>query len=210
MGPMPLNDAMKLRLTASVWVQDDAGQRHLFGPDDEVPAWARAKISNPAAWGYRLPRNRGPVTDYGPQVRLDELPGFIDVLCSAKHRRRIIARFEPGLPLDGAPGEQMRWDWHWTTARVPGGVETLADGNPAPDRQGSWDGQHWVFKDVETDHGPGHAVVHGPEGQMKARFRCCGLDVPIQWDRWAGMLDQMRHARRQEVELSELAATMTR
>jgi hypothetical protein len=31
-------------------VKDDKGQTHAFGPDDVVPDWAQAIITNPKAW----------------------------------------------------------------------------------------------------------------------------------------------------------------
>ena len=39
---------MALRYT--VHLEDDQGRAHVFGPGDVVPAWARAKITNPLAW----------------------------------------------------------------------------------------------------------------------------------------------------------------
>lgn len=38
------------RLATYVHVTDDGGVIHAFGPDDEVPAWAASKITNPHAW----------------------------------------------------------------------------------------------------------------------------------------------------------------
>lgn len=38
------------RLAAYVSVAQPNGTFEHFGPDDEVPAWAAAKITNPAAW----------------------------------------------------------------------------------------------------------------------------------------------------------------
>lgn len=37
------------RLATYVHVHKD-GSAHLFGPDDEVPAWAAVLITNPLAW----------------------------------------------------------------------------------------------------------------------------------------------------------------
>lgn len=37
-------------LRTHVHVQDQHGKRHVFGPDDDVPDWAQAKINNPKAW----------------------------------------------------------------------------------------------------------------------------------------------------------------
>lgn len=39
------------KLTGYVYVSDDKGVRHHFGPDDTLPAWARKAITNPKAYG---------------------------------------------------------------------------------------------------------------------------------------------------------------
>ena len=41
---------MGRQLAAYVHVTDDRGASHGFGPGDDVPAWAAAKITNPDAW----------------------------------------------------------------------------------------------------------------------------------------------------------------
>lgn len=38
------------KLAAYVTVRDENGTACLLGPDDDVPDWAEAKITNPAAW----------------------------------------------------------------------------------------------------------------------------------------------------------------
>ncbi|WP_406324128.1 hypothetical protein [Streptomyces niveus] len=38
------------KLRTYVHVKDDKGQDHAFGPDDVVPEWAQALITNPKAW----------------------------------------------------------------------------------------------------------------------------------------------------------------
>jgi hypothetical protein len=38
------------RLASYVHVADERGVMHVFGPDDEVPAWAAERITNPSAW----------------------------------------------------------------------------------------------------------------------------------------------------------------
>jgi len=38
------------RLRSFVHVHGEHGRTHVFGPDDEVPDWAAAKITNPRAW----------------------------------------------------------------------------------------------------------------------------------------------------------------
>lgn len=38
------------RLASVVHLMDDTGRSFVFGPDDEVPAWAASKITNPKAW----------------------------------------------------------------------------------------------------------------------------------------------------------------
>lgn len=41
---------MAAKLSATVHVDDSEGVTHIFGPDDDVPAWAQKAITNPAAW----------------------------------------------------------------------------------------------------------------------------------------------------------------
>lgn len=38
------------RLNVHVHVRKDDGTHEVFGPDDEVPAWAVAQITNPNVW----------------------------------------------------------------------------------------------------------------------------------------------------------------
>ncbi|WP_227979979.1 hypothetical protein [Nocardia spumae] len=38
------------RLNCFVYVTDETGGVHAFGPDSALPAWARDKISNPNVW----------------------------------------------------------------------------------------------------------------------------------------------------------------
>jgi hypothetical protein len=37
-------------LATNVHVTDERGTAHVFGPADDVPAWAQALITNPKAW----------------------------------------------------------------------------------------------------------------------------------------------------------------
>jgi len=39
------------KLTATVYVSDEKGHVHRFGPEDTLPAWARKAITNPKAFG---------------------------------------------------------------------------------------------------------------------------------------------------------------
>jgi len=41
------------RLRTHVHVRDEKNVAHVFGPDDEVPRWAAAKITNPKAWAQQ-------------------------------------------------------------------------------------------------------------------------------------------------------------
>lgn len=41
---------MAAKLAGFVHVEDADGAPHVFGPTDEVPAWAQKAITNPAAW----------------------------------------------------------------------------------------------------------------------------------------------------------------
>lgn len=47
---------MTASLATHVHVRDSAGAAHVFAPGDEIPTWAVALITNPAAWqGGELP-----------------------------------------------------------------------------------------------------------------------------------------------------------
>lgn len=41
---------MGTKLRTFVHVADEAGEVHVFGPDDKLPGWARSAITNPKAW----------------------------------------------------------------------------------------------------------------------------------------------------------------
>ncbi|WP_395705146.1 hypothetical protein [Rhodococcus ruber] len=41
---------MSARLVTTVYVHDEDGQTHIFGPRDDVPDWARERITNPGVW----------------------------------------------------------------------------------------------------------------------------------------------------------------
>lgn len=66
---------MAKKLNTYVHVLDDAGERHVFGPGDTVPAWARKKITNPHVWddgeggsggGSSAQKDTGQETGQGP------------------------------------------------------------------------------------------------------------------------------------------------
>lgn len=42
---------MSARLVTTVYVHDEDGQTHIFGPGHDVPDWAQARITNPGVWG---------------------------------------------------------------------------------------------------------------------------------------------------------------
>lgn len=52
------------KLATVVHVVDDKGTNHVFGPADEVPAWAASCITNPKAWAEapETPRESTSVT----------------------------------------------------------------------------------------------------------------------------------------------------
>ncbi|WP_328742902.1 hypothetical protein OG436_29360 [Streptomyces caniferus] len=55
------------KLATVVHVVDDKGTNHVFGPADEVPAWAASKITNPKAWAVPpLAENRETTRDTPP------------------------------------------------------------------------------------------------------------------------------------------------
>ncbi len=191
------------RLVAYVHVRDDAGVSHVFGPDDEmIPDWARAKITNPSAWGQVGPRVPGPQVDYGsPRVAWDGLPGWLDITCGVngqqqqgEHARVLVARFEAVLPTDVPAG----WEWRWTGS--------LAMRHPG-DSAGSQDGTANVDDEVTAVH-----IL--PDGSKHVRLRCWRhsrpLDLPMKWEHAVQRFDQLRRAGESSVPLPALVATITR
>lgn len=64
------------KLAAYVIIRDEHGRVRAFGPDDDVPAWAAAKISNPAAWqSTRTTATAAETTSYGPNAKASKRPG---------------------------------------------------------------------------------------------------------------------------------------
>lgn len=111
----PLSEEMKIRLSSFVHVTDELGRSHAFGPEDEVPAWARERITNPKAWGYDVIPRPGPHLDYGRHDDPDA--AWLDVVCAEGHERRLVARFERLLEaVDIASGEGVAWSWEWTAS----------------------------------------------------------------------------------------------
>jgi hypothetical protein len=67
---------MSKKLAGFVAVHDDDGKAHLFGPDDNVPAWAVKKITNPNAWeaGETPASEETPQTKSAPKASAKEKP----------------------------------------------------------------------------------------------------------------------------------------
>lgn len=180
---------MKLVLTAHVHVRDEDGTAHVFGPGNEVPTWAKARITNPAAWGYPMPRTPGRVTDFGGEV--------VDVTCSQGHALRVVARFETADVL----GDDT-WDWRWTSSFV--GTDTGADGHPVAPTRGVWDGERWHFAPTGEDRGRRHAIAYAPDGRRLVRLRCCRFDLPLRWEKAQQALNRLHAAGVSSVEADVL------
>lgn len=52
------------KLRTYVHVRDDKGLTHAFGPDDVIPDWAQALITNPKAWA--VPPSASRLTEAAP------------------------------------------------------------------------------------------------------------------------------------------------
>ncbi|MEV0247962.1 hypothetical protein AB0H76_15320 [Nocardia sp. NPDC050712] len=50
---------MSRKLATYVHVPDADGEYHVFGPDDDVPAWAVKAITNPGVWAVKAITNPG-------------------------------------------------------------------------------------------------------------------------------------------------------
>lgn len=67
MDPVPRKDTTTVtprRLRTTVHVSLGEGRSEIFGPGDDVPAWAAEKITNPKAWDDWP----GPDDPYAPQL----------------------------------------------------------------------------------------------------------------------------------------------
>jgi hypothetical protein len=53
-------------LATNVHVTDERGVAHVFGPADDVPAWAQALITNPKAWAEAPESTVSRLTDPAP------------------------------------------------------------------------------------------------------------------------------------------------
>jgi hypothetical protein len=200
-------DDMKKRLTATVIVTDE-GKLNTFRPTDDVPAWARPKITNAKVWGYsRRGGARAARRDFGDgRTGSDGLPELIDVVCSTHAGQpQLVARFEVYDFLGNGDCE-----WRWTSSLAGrGGPSTDAAGHPVPKERGEWDGQSWSFQPTGEDQGLHHVVQYAPDGRRQVRLRCCGLDLQAGWEKWSDVLNTLRRAEQSSVELAPLVRTMT-
>lgn len=192
------------RLVTHVHVDDAEGNRHVIGPEDEIPDWARARITNPQAWGQEPRRVPGPRVDYGAE-RLDPrdgLPGWLDITCGGRgqgdHPRSLIARFETVSRREvHATDASIWWEWRWTGS--------LAMRHPW-DSAGSQDGTANVDEQVM-------AYLIAPDGSRQVRLRCWRhrrpLDLPLTWKHAVWRFDQLRQAGESSVSLPDLIGTIT-
>ncbi|WP_418346174.1 hypothetical protein [Rhodococcus pyridinivorans] len=66
------------RLVTHVHVHDKNGTSHVFGPNDEVPKWALAQITNPKAWADQPePEDVGPAYPEGDPSEAWKVPALI-------------------------------------------------------------------------------------------------------------------------------------
>lgn len=90
------------RLATFVHVADSDGVTHVFGPDDEVPAWAAQAITNPKAWADPTGTEEG--TSPGPRaaayrgMKISDLRAEID-------RRNADRAEEAKLPAEGTKAD---------------------------------------------------------------------------------------------------------
>jgi len=187
--------ADQLRLVSFVHVRDADGKAHAFGPDDDVPDWARVKITNPAAWGFNVLAERGPSLERGtPQEGwVDGLPSFIDVVChhgDKDTKPHLIARFETVMT--------DRLEWRWNAAL-------------AMHRGGDYSGSNRAGTDqsftVEPDRA---AITSAPNGAKQMRLHCreCGPDRTFPWAEGTALLDFLRSNGVSRVDLRELLRTI--
>ena len=63
---------MSTRLVATVYVHDEDGQTHIFHPGDELPDWARSRVTNPEVWGAGASEPRAEVAAFPDGEPSDE------------------------------------------------------------------------------------------------------------------------------------------
>jgi hypothetical protein len=56
-------------LSGYVHVTDDKGAAHVFGPADDVPAWAQELITNPKAWAEAPEPSVSRLTEPAPAAK---------------------------------------------------------------------------------------------------------------------------------------------
>lgn len=98
------------RLGVTVYVADDAGVQHPFGPGADVPAWAEALITNPDAW----------VSDETPAEASAETP-------SVEPDEEAALAADLAVLSTGTPEEVMAWLAGNNAIRVITAVEGIAD-----------------------------------------------------------------------------------
>jgi len=197
--------ADRLRLVSFVHVRDADGNAHAFGPDDDIPDWARVKITNPAAWGFNVLAERGPSLEHGtPQEGWgDGLPSFIDVVCNHcdKHgkplavakgaKRQLVARFETVMT--------DRLEWWWNAAL-------------AMHRSSDYTGLNQAGTDQSFTVDPDRAAItYSPDGEKQMRLHCrlCRADQTFPWAEGTALLDSLRVNDVSQVDLRALLRTMS-
>lgn len=75
---------MSARLVATVYVHDEDGQTHIFGPGDDVPDWARTRITNPMVWGGPVAEQPAAAAAFPEGAPSDEWK-LADLAAYAKH-----------------------------------------------------------------------------------------------------------------------------
>jgi hypothetical protein len=94
---------MKTRKLASyVHVHDDGGKTHVFGPDDKVPDWAAAKITNTRAWAD----GEAPVVE-DPRARVERLRRELE---AAEADAEAAAKVDDGEHEESGPYSDLKAD----------------------------------------------------------------------------------------------------
>lgn len=164
----PMPEEMKLRLATFMHVRDELGRSHAFGPEDEVPAWARKQITNPKAWGYDVMPVSGPHLDYGRHD--DPQAAWLDVICEEGHERQLVARFERLLEaVDIASGEGVAFSWEWTASLAMTKSGSVGMGQSAGRRS---------YNYTVDDDRPAVFVLEDGRRLLRVQCRECGSSSP--------------------------------
>lgn len=219
----PASRPYKQRLNAVVHVHRDDGPSQAFGPDDEVPDWAKDKIGRHAWAGQEAPHVPADTLEtVTGRLHVDGKPAFIDVLCKGggnnpDHEPILVARFEAATFLEAPPDGPPHFEWWWTgSLNGPAGAFAGKSHVSWSDRgRPDWE---------STGAGVGFLGVSHPAPDQPIEIECgvpvrqqglpqlqtCRLALDRRWADVELALDKCRHAGLPELDFASFIRTICR